>query len=189
MRSGTPRGGAPKILVTGRPGIGKTTVVRRVAELCSRAGLKAGGMVTYEVREGGRRVGFKILDLMTGEEGVLAWVGLPGRLRVGRYTVSLEGLEGVGVRAIRRALEGADVVIIDEIGPMELYSEEFKRAVEDALASDKPVVATIHVRADRYPFCRRVKSTPGVKVYTVTLSNRNALPRVIFSELSSLLRG
>jgi len=177
-----------KILITGRPGIGKTTVVKKIMEMCSGAGLKVGGMITYEIREGGRRVGFKVIDVSIGREGTLARVGLSGRFRIGRYTVNLNDLEDVGVRAIRRALSDADVVVIDEIGPMELFSDEFKRAVEDAFNSEKPVIATIHIRADRYPLCRRIKRLSGVKVYVTSYSNRNALPRIIFDELMNFIK-
>ena len=177
-----------KVLVTGRPGIGKTTVVKRIMEMCSRSGFRVGGMITYEVRERGRRVGFKIVDVLTGREGVLAKVGIPGMFKIGRYTVNLSDLEDVGVRAIRRALSEADIVVIDEIGPMELFSEEFKKAVKEAFNSTKPVVATIHIKADRYPLCRRIKRLPNVKLYVTNYSNRDSLPKVIFRELIESLK-
>lgn len=172
-----------KILVTGRPGIGKTTVVKKVAKMCSDIGLKVGGMITYEMREGGRRVGFKVVDILTNREGILAKVGFGGRYRIGKYIVDLNDLEEVGVGAIKRALAEADLIIIDEIGPMELFSEEFNRIVREAFNSEKPVVATIHIRADRYPLCREIKRLPNVKVYVTNYSNRNALPKIIFNDL------
>ena len=176
-----------KILITGRPGIGKTTIVRKVIDMCKKEGIKVGGMISYEVREGGRRVGFKILDVMNNIEGVLAWIGLKGRYRVGKYTVKIDDLNNIGVKAIREALEKADVVVIDEIGPMELYSDEFKKVVEEAFSSNKPVIATIHIKADRDPFARRIKQRKDVKLYVVTYYNRNRLPLEIFSQIKSYL--
>lgn len=175
------------ILVTGRPGIGKTTCVRRVAELLLSRGVNVGGMITLEVRERGRRVGFQVIDVQRGLRGWLAKVGAPGRLRVGKYTVMLDDLERIGVAAIRDALENAHVVIIDEIGPMELYSEEFKKAVWDVLESPKPLLATIHVKADRYEFGRKILERKDVDVVTLTLENRENMPAVIAKKIANLL--
>ena len=175
-------------MVTGRPGIGKTTAVLRAAEELRRRGLRIGGMVSREVRRGGVRVGFIVSDLMTGEEGYLAKVGR-GEPRVGKYVVLVGELERVGVAAIRRALQGADVVVIDEIGPMELYSEEFKAAVAEALDSPRPVVATIHVRAGRYPFGRAVLSRSDCTLLRLTLDNRGSAPlRIVELVLRALGR-
>lgn len=177
-----------KVLITGRPGIGKTTVVKRVMEMCLKFGIKVGGMITYEMREEGRRVGFKVVDVLTRKEGILAKIGISGKFRIGKYTVNLRDLENVGVRAIREALSKADIVIIDEIGPMELFSEEFRKVVEEAFNSRKPVIATIHIKADRYPLCRRIKRFPNVKMYVINYSNRNFLPKMIFRELMNYLK-
>ena len=176
------------ILVTGRPGIGKTTAVLRAVELLRTRGLKVGGMVSREERSGGVRVGFIVEDLLTGACGYLAKVGPGPGPRVGKYHVVLSDLETVGVGAIRRALSEADVVVIDEIGPMELYSDAFKEAVREALDSPKPVLATIHIRARRYPYTGSILSRPDVAVYTITLSNRDSLPRVLASDVENALR-
>jgi len=174
-----------KILITGRPGIGKTTVVKRLIELCRNMGLKVGGMISYEVREHSRRVGFKILDIASNKEGILAWVGLPGSLRVGKYTVNIKDLNEIGVNAIRRAIEEDDIVVIDEIGPMELFSDYFKKIVEKAFNSKKIVIATIHIKADRYPFARKIKRRPDVKIFVVNLANRKFLHKEIFNLIKS----
>ncbi len=179
---------AKNVLITGRPGIGKTTAVLKVAEELRRRGFKVGGMVSREERAAGRRVGFVIEDLMTGKTGYLAKVGSGPGPRVGRYTVILSDLESVGVGAIRRAVREADVVVIDEIGPMELYSEEFKRAVLEALNSPKPVLATIHIRANRYPFTQQILSRRDVRLITLTLSNRDRVPREVAEEVARLAR-
>ena len=174
------------VLVTGRPGIGKTTVVLKVADILRARGLVVGGMVSKEVRRGGVRVGFLLRDLLTGDEGYLARVGA-GRPRVGKYVVLLDELERVGVGAIERAIRDADVVIIDEIGPMENYSRRFRSAVLEALSSPKPVLATIHVRARRHPFGRQVLSRSDCEVIEVTFSNRNSLPSRIAEKLCQAL--
>jgi len=174
------------IFLTGRPGVGKTTVVLRAVELLRAEGARVGGMISREVREGGRRVGFEIIDLATGRRGWLAHVNQPTGPRLGKYRVNLADLEGVGVAAIREAVEGADLVVIDEVGPMELFSREFVRAVEEALASGKPVLGTIHHRA-RGPLLDAIRRDPAVKIITVTLQNRDGLPEQVAGMLRELL--
>ncbi len=170
-------------LVTGRPGIGKTTCVMRTAELLRGRGLRVGGMVTLEQRAAGRRVGFKVIDLETGAEDWLARAGVEGPVRVGRYAVFLENLERVGVAAVRRCVGACDVVVVDEIGPMELKSRAFREAVWEALDSGTPVLATIHVAASRNPFGRRVLGRSDVELYRVTFENREELPRVLAEKI------
>jgi nucleoside-triphosphatase len=166
---------AKNVLVTGRPGIGKTTAVLRAVGELRKAGLRVGGFVSREERKGGVRTGFVIVDLETSEEAYLARVG-EGGPRIGKYVVLVGELERVGVAAIRRALQSAQVVVIDEIGPMELLSQSFKQAVAGALNSPKPVVATIHVRAREDPFGRSVLSRKDVALLEVNLSNRERIP-------------
>jgi len=158
------------LLLMGRPGIGKTTIIRRVAEAL---GDRAGGFYTEEVREHGRRVGFRIVTL-TGEVAWLARVGLRSPYRVGRYGVDVVGLEKVGVASLRQALETKDVIIVDEIGRMELYAPAFRHVVSAALDSPKPLVGTI--MAKRHPWADTVKARDDVELWEVTEHNRDGLP-------------
>lgn len=172
-----------KILVTGRPGIGKTTLVSKLAQMLRDMGVSVGGMITYETREKGVRTGFLVEDLKTGLKGLMASVKYGPGPRVGKYVVSVAEIERVGVKAIQNAVASDEVVIIDEIGPMELYSESFRKAVSQAFSSAKIVVATIHHRASQNSFCRSILSTSGVSTFTVTLENRNQLPKTILDKL------
>ncbi len=172
-----------KILVTGRPGIGKTTLVSKLAQMLKEKGLSVGGMITYETREKGVRTGFLVEDLKTGLKSLMASVNYSSGPRVGKYVVSLMEIERVGVKAIMNAVEKDEVVIIDEIGPMELYSESFRKAVSNAFSSPKSVVATIHQGASQNSFCRSILSTSGVSTFIVTLENRNLLPKTILDKL------
>ena len=175
-----------KILLTGRPGIGKTTALLKIVEMCKRDGYRVGGMITREVRKR-TRIGFEIEDLATGERGTLASIYAPMGPRVGKYRVVLEDLNRVGAGAIERALRYADVVFIDEIGPMELYSRRFKEAVEAAFLSSKPLVGTIHIRASRYPFARGILERFRPEVYELTLQNRESVPSIVYRKLKSVL--
>jgi nucleoside-triphosphatase len=172
-----------RIFLTGEPGCGKTTVVLRICESLRDLGKKPGGVISSEIRQRGVRTGFKVEDLITQEIGTLAQVGERAGPHVGKYTVNLQDIERVGVSAIKRALEEADVVIVDEIGPMELHSKPFILVVENALASSKHLVATIHKRAS-HPLVTAIKSNPAYKVIEVTPENREQLPRSIVDELS-----
>ena len=114
--------------LTGRPGIGKTTVLLRIVEELKKRDLKIGGLISQEIRRAGTRVGFKIIDLDSGREGWLAHVRQPVGPKVGKYRVCMKDLESIGVDAILRALREADIVVIDEIGPMELFSQLFQKS-------------------------------------------------------------
>lgn len=170
-----------KVLLTGKPGVGKTTVVLRVLEGFQG---KAGGFITQEVREGGARVGFKVKDL-GGREAMMAHRDFPGP-KVGRYGVSLETFESIALPALKKALEEADLVVIDEVGKMELFSKAFKDLVLRALFGEKPVLGTISLARD--PFLERVKGMEGIWLLEVTPANRGALPGLILERLEESLR-
>jgi nucleoside-triphosphatase len=116
------------ILLTGSPGVGKTTVLLRAVEDLKARGYKVGGMVSREVLSSGARVGFEALDVSDGRRGWLAHVNQKSGPQVGKYRVNLADLNSVGARAIADAVENSDIIVIDEIGPMELFSENFRDA-------------------------------------------------------------
>jgi len=168
--------------LTGRPGVGKTTVLLRVVEKLRREGLKVGGLISREVREKGARVGFKVIDLDNGREGWLAHVNQPVGPKLGKYRVCLEDLESIGVNAIIRAVKEADIVVIDEVGPMELFSQAFKRALIEALKSEKTILGTIHYRV-KTPLITKIKEREDVAIIEVTHKNREELPEKITHEI------
>ena len=167
------------ILLTGRPGIGKTTVIRKVVE---RLGHRAGGFYTAEISNGGRRQGFKIITL-DGQEGILSHVSIEGQPRVSKYGVNLKDLEAIGVTALRQAIAGADCIVVDEIGKMELYSDEFRDAVMDAVEGEKVVLGT--VMASRQPWVDALKALPQVTVMEVTQDNREKMVQSVVETLGN----
>jgi nucleoside-triphosphatase len=181
-------GGKRVILLTGPPRSGKSTVVARTAERLKAMGFKVGGVLTLEMAGERGRIGFKILDLWRGREGTLAMVGLGGGPRIGKYGVNLGDLREVGARAIDAAIEECDLIIIDEIGPMELLSDEFRGSVARALECGKPVLATIHYRMDD-EFVRRAKGRGDALLIEVSPSNREGLPERLCEAISRLIPG
>jgi nucleoside-triphosphatase len=167
------------VLIEGRPAVGKTTVARRLGTLLRGAGVPLAGFVTEELREGGRRVGFAI-ETFDGAQGVLAHVGLPGPPRVGKYGVDRAAFERLALSALASTPEGC-VVLIDELGKMELASNAFRAAVSRLLEQSVRLVATVHVA--RHPFTDALKSRPAVELVRVTVRNRDDLPERLAARL------
>jgi nucleoside-triphosphatase len=162
------------LLLTGRPGTGKTALIK---EALARTGVRAGGFYTEEIRTGGVREGFRIVTL-DGQEAMLAHVDVRGPYRVSRYNVDTDALDTVGVSALRRALQESDLIIIDEIGKMELLSPRFREAVTEAINSDRKLLGTIMLNP--HPFADQIKRRPEVELLPVTRDNHSeALTRVL----------
>ena len=172
------------ILLTGNPGVGKTTVLTKAVSTLKQKGYCVGGMISREVRKGGTRVGFELLDLNGGRRGWLARVNQKHGPQVGKYRVNLEDLDAIGAEAITEAVAQCDIIAIDEIGPMELFSEKFKQATRKALESRKPVLAVVHWKAkDR--LIREAKNREDTEMFTVTQENRDKLPEAIVEKAVS----
>ncbi|HLN89064.1 MAG TPA: NTPase [Candidatus Binatia bacterium] len=163
------------LLLTGAPGVGKTTVLMKTVDALKAKGVSVGGIISREVREGYMRVGFESLDLLSGKRGWLAHVNRQSGPQVGRYRVNLDDLDNIGTAAIMQALEKCSAVAIDEIGPMELYSQNFKQAVSAALESKKLVLAVVHGKA-KDQLVTQVKRRVDAEIFNVTFSNREKLP-------------
>jgi len=153
-------------LLTGRPGTGKTTIIR---EALTGLSLSAGGFYTEEIRVAGERLGFKIVTL-TGQSTVLSHVDISGSHRVSKYGVDVNGLDNTGVTAIHQAINDCDVIVIDEIGKMELLSPRFREAVLKAVDSRKKVLGTVMLNA--HPFADEIKRRSNVIVVQVNVDNR-----------------
>jgi nucleoside-triphosphatase len=163
------------LLLTGRPGVGKTTVIQRFVSLLPSS-ISVRGFYTDEIREGNIRQGFCVTAL-DGRRGILAHRGCRSNHRVGAYGVNIGDIEGIAVEAIKRGLKDADVVVIDEIGPMEAKSALFRDTILKALDSNVMVVATIKERGDR--FISSIHARSDIKLIRVTSENRNQLPHHI----------
>lgn len=166
-----------RIAVTGSPGVGKSTLVQKSAVA---TGCRVGGVLARDKRFKDRRVGFELLDLATGATGTLADEAGSGP-QLGKYRVHPEELDGVGAQAVENAIaRNYNLIVIDEVGPMELTSKRFVVAVEKALSSDKPMLVVLH-EWSQHRLAKKIRGT--FKIVTVTQENRDSLVKEIAGEL------
>eukprot|EP00756_Hemistasia_phaeocysticola_P026943 Hpha_TRINITY_DN16092_c0_g2::TRINITY_DN16092_c0_g2_i1::g.117459::m.117459/K06928/NTPCR; nucleoside-triphosphatase len=168
------------LLITGVPGVGKTTLVqglrRAVAERLPHVAVS--GFVTEEERPHGQRTGFRIVTFPAGETATLASVAVKEGPSVGKYRVDLPGFERVALPLLRSALASGStaprLLIVDEIGKMEMFSSEFERLMESVLSNTDPALSLICTVALRGPgLIARAKSMRGVEVVEITRANRD----------------
>jgi nucleoside-triphosphatase len=174
------------LLLTGAPGTGKTTILTRTAELLKSKGYTVGGMITREARARQNRVGFEIIDVASANRNWLAHIDQKTGPQVGRYHVNIVGLETTGVTAILNAIEQADVVFIDEVGPMELVSSKFREAVKEAVEGGKPVVAIVHWKAADQ-LIQAMKTRSDAEMFLAS-ANRDELPETISKKVIEYLQ-
>jgi len=153
-------------LLTGKPGTGKTSLIKQAI---ARLRGKAGGFYTEEIRRGGVREGFRLVTL-DGQETILAHINIHSPHRVGKYGVDIDSLDRVGVSALNQAAEECNLVVVDEIGKMELFSADFREAIWQIINSGKKVLGTIMFKAN--PWADRIKRQPQVNLVEVTRANR-----------------
>jgi nucleoside-triphosphatase len=159
------------LLLTGVPGAGKTTVIRKLAGMLS--GWRLAGFYTEEIRICGTRLGFRI-QTFDREERVMAHVDFPGPERVGRYGVDVAAIDALAESALAYD-DIIDAYLVDEIGKMECLSQKFTAAMGALLDSGKPIVATVALQGGG--FIAHVKAHPGTQLWEVTRENRDDLPR------------
>lgn len=165
------------ILFTGKPRTGKTTLLKRIVqELPS-----CGGFYTEEITEKEQRTGFKIITL-DGKEAILAKKGLKSQYTLGGYGIYLSDLETIGVKAIEKAQDCNEIIVIDEIGRMELFSEKFKTSVLNALDSGKRIIGVIHRGDD--PFLNAIRKRKDVIVFEIHLQNHTEVYQKVLQLLN-----
>jgi nucleoside-triphosphatase len=177
-------GHVPDILITGTPGVGKTTLIREMAR--QLADHHPAGFYTEEIRDArGTREGFRLMTLC-GRQLVLSHIHHPGPYRVSRYGVDVHGFEQL-LSDLDLSHTQSRLVIIDEIGKMECFSRRFIEEVTALLNSPKMLIATIALKGEG--FIRQVKDRPDCRLVTVTRENRDRLVSDLSTELENSLGG
>ena len=164
-----------KIGITGLPGSGKTYALLRVIEMLKEEELSIGGMVDEPIEDGRKKTGFTVRNLLTDEKAIFAGTDIESKIVVGKMGVDLSKLEEVGVKALKDAIEQCDIIVIDEVGKMEVESEAFVSAVKETLEADKPMIITLHKKS-RNPLLQDIRRRDDVRILEVTPTNRNILP-------------
>ena len=165
-------------LLSGSPGVGKTTLIRQALSSVKK---KPGGFYTREIRSQTLRQGFEIVTL-DGSSAILAHVDFQSPYRVSKYGVNVDNLNNVGIVALRRAIQECDIVVIDEIGKMELFSLAFREAVLEALKSRRKVLGTIMLSP--HPWADQIKKDARVKVLLVSKANHQQVLKEVLAWLN-----
>ncbi len=168
------------IFLTGAPSSGKTTVIKKVV---ARLNHPANGFYTEEERVEGKRIGF-LMKTLDGRKGYLAHQGIKSDFHIRRYGVSIENIEKIAVPSIMPV--NRDVIVLDEIGKMECFSEVFKKAAVNALDSANVVLGTITFGGD--DFILGIKKRHDIEIHEVTPENRDSLPEMMVEKIRELLR-
>ncbi len=164
-----------KIGLSGLPGVGKTTTLIRTVQMLEEEGYKVGGMITEELKEGNRRVGFYVMDWTTKNKEIFAHKDFESRYKVGPYGINVDVLDRVGVKALEDAINTADIIIVDEVGKMEVVSKRFVSVVREILDMDKHMIITLHKKS-RNPLLQEIRRRDDMRMLEVTPLNRNLLP-------------
>lgn len=160
-----------RLFLTGNPGVGKTTLIRAIAERLE--GITCAGFYTEETRQSGQRTGFRIVTL-DGQEGTLASLGSQ-KPTVGKYSIHVEEFEKLVLRYLDPVLTAANVYVMDEIGKMELLSCQFRIKIIELLAQPTNLLATITKKGNG--FIDQIKRRSDLEIIEVTRKNRDELPK------------
>ena len=177
----------PKIGITGLPRSGKSAVMEKVLSMLKEERERElsarnlsdteiiGGICTEPILENGERLGYKVRDLVTGDEAEIAHKSIDSRLRVLGYGLNTAELERIAIPAIQHAVDNCEVIVIDEIGKFAVESEAFCNSVRNALEVDKPTLLTLHKKS-RHPLLQDIRRRDDGRILEVTPVNRALLP-------------
>jgi nucleoside-triphosphatase len=154
------------ILLTGPPRSGKSTLIEKVIKRLKRP---ATGFFTRELREKGKRVGF-LIETLDGKTGLLAHRNIKGRYRVGKYGVNQKDIDQIAVPSMLPSTVD-QLIVVDEIGKMECFSDLFKETLLRVLSAENQVIGSIAIKGDR--FIQTIKNRDDVILVSLSENSRD----------------
>jgi len=166
---------AVKLGLAGLPNTGKTTLVKTLISTVREKGKTVGGMLTENIVEGVRKLGLEVVDVASGERATFAHVEFGETHKNINFGLKLDVLEEVGIGAIKKAAEECDLVVVDEVGPIQLESEEFCNAILELIKTNVAQILTIHKKS-RHTVVQDIRKRDDMRILDVTPVNRLVLP-------------
>lgn len=164
------------VIVTGAIGIGKTTVCEKVVKIVQSLGYTCGGVLTYKAHD----ESLSVLDIQTGDRNILASTdNIFDGPQTPRYSFNPEAVD-FGIRAIEKAID-SDILVVDEIGHLELGGEGFAKSLELIKAGRVKNSILVIRKQLLSAFLAQLGENP--LIFETTVSNRNRLPQKIGSSL------
>lgn len=167
------------LFITGKPGSGKTTLIK---EVCRDKSSRFGGFFTEELREGNSRSGF-VIRTIDGKHGIFAKKGMKSKYKLDKYGLDLNMLHDIGIQSINNAIEEDKIIVIDEIGSMEIMSEEFRKILIECLNSQNKILATI--RHNSQPFTDKIKKMENASLLYLSRQNYPEVKQEILEWIST----
>lgn len=177
-----------KIGLSGVLGLGKTGTLKEIIDMLNEEEVSVGGMITEPIMEDNRQKGYQVMNWQTKEKAVFAHLDFDSSIRVNGYGVDLDALNQVGVRAIEEAMKEEELVLVDEIGKIEVESEEFNEIVKIALKANKPILLTFNKKS-RNPLLQDIRRRDDVRILELTDVNRDLLPYKVVDLLKEEMKG
>lgn len=177
-----------KIGISGPLGMQKSETIKSIIEMLDEEDISVGGMLTEPIMEDNRQVGFQVMDWQTKEKAVFAHLDLDSPVEVKGYGVDLDSLDEVGVKAIKNAANNQDVVLIDEIGNMQVESEEFFETVKKILEIERPLIITFEKKS-RNTLLQDLRGRDDVRMLELTDVNKDLLPYKVVDLLKEEIKG
>lgn len=164
-----------KVGITGPVGSIKSEALRKIISMLEKEGKSVHGVLFREVIENNKVRGYSLYDLYTKKKITFADISIFSRIKVDKIGVDTRLLEEFLIPSLKKAVEMADYIVIDEIGKLEGTTKNVQKAISETLESDKPLILTLHKKS-RNPVLQEIKSLEGVRVFDLTPINRNILP-------------
>tara|TARA_B100000029_G_scaffold230656_1_gene228140 strand:- start:62030 stop:62572 length:543 start_codon:yes stop_codon:yes gene_type:complete len=150
--------------VTGRPGTGKTKVINTLHYRLLSNNISMGGVLTRDIKEHGKRTGIEIQNISTGISYEIANVNRKTGPRLQKFRINLENIDNYLIKELENSSSKADLIIIDMIGPMELFSTKFCELTSKLLEQDKKILCAIQTKYN-HPIIKEIKKMRNVKLY------------------------